>query len=167
MWGNLKISMQIHCMVLDSLVCLDHHWLLFVWVGNTELNKWKNVPVYHSWKLFKVEIGVQTFKKRELSKQMSINLGLAMFFSSRMSVLEKQVSSKLKSFAWYICSCGIYYYKGILNAYHSFTKEPLQCFDTERGEELLGKWIRLCMLLTKKSNCCCKKVITEGDVKYR
>lgn len=78
MWGNLKISMQIHCIVLDSLVCLDHHWLLFVWVGNTELNKWKkNVPVYHSWKLFKVEIGVQTYKKGELSKQMSIIWGLA------------------------------------------------------------------------------------------
>lgn len=167
MWGNLKISMQIHCMVLDSLVCLDHHWLLFVWVGNTELNKWKNVPVYHSWKLFKVEIGVQTFKKRELSKQMSINLGLATFFSSRMSVLEKQVSSKLKSFAWYICSCGIYYYKGILNACHSFTKEPQQRLDAKSGEELLGKWVGLCVALTKKSNLLQRKVVMGGDLKYR
>lgn len=166
MWGNLKISMQIHCMVLDSLVCLDHHWLLFVWVGNTELNKWKNVPVYHSWKLFKVEIGVQTFKKRELSKQMSINLGLAMFFPSRMSVLEKQVSSKLKSFPWYICSCGIYYYKGILNAYrlqrniHSILTLKEEKSSEKNGSGYVYYWRR-------SQTVAAKKVITEGDVKYR
>lgn len=110
MWGNLEISMQIHCMVLDSLVCSDHRWLYFVWVGNTELNKWKNVPVYHSWKPFKVEIGVQAFKRRELSKQMSINLELATFFSpfkdyvcsSEASVIKMETVYWVHMSLWYL-----------------------------------------------------------------
>lgn len=110
MWGNLEISMQIHCMVLDSLVCSDHRWLYFVWVGNTELNKWKNVPVYHSWKLFKVEIGVQAFKRRELSKQMSINSELATFFppfkeyvcSWEASVIKMETVYWIHMSLWYL-----------------------------------------------------------------
>lgn len=102
--------MQIHCMVLDSLVCSDHRWLYFVWVGNTELNKWKNVPVYHSWKLFKVEIGVQAFKRRELSKQMSINSELAIFFFSfkeyvcfwEESVIKTETLYWLHMSMWYL-----------------------------------------------------------------
>lgn len=101
MWGNLEISMQIHCMVLDSLVCSDHRWLYFVWVGNTELNKWKNVPVYHSWKLFKVEIGVQALKRRELSKQMPINAKLATFFSFKEYVCSWEASViKMEGLYW-------------------------------------------------------------------